>query len=177
MLIISQWKLNSYALFLRLYLTKSNTYIFSIPFHASSSFQMLHSGPLISIFLKLHFTIFGQTLLHFSTFELCLVLSSNKWDGLMPLLNSSKLEGCETKFRSDGSARGHQGELCLFLGVSGTNRPNSFGPAIRKDWLPVHYPSLLSLLTSEYVKQKCFSRSVRALKSKFILSALLHIPS
>lgn len=50
----------------------------------------------------------------------------------MPVLNSSKLEGCETKFRSDGSARGHQGELCLFLGVSGTNRPNSFSPALRK---------------------------------------------
>lgn len=35
--------------------------------------------------------------------------------------------------RSDGSTRGHQGELCLCLRISGTNQPNSLSPAIRKD--------------------------------------------
>lgn len=65
-------------------------------------------------------------------FALCQHYSSftqRAGDGLQSLLNSSKLEACESRIGWNASAGGHQGELCLLLSVSGSDQPNSFSPA------------------------------------------------
>lgn len=68
------------------------------------------------------------------------------------------------QLRSVGSARGHQGELCLFLRVTGTNHSSSFSPAVRKVitnyctrvyWLCCHKgtvkePFFLTIILSEF---------------------------